>query len=671
MKQLPSTMRAAFTLIEILVSVAVLVVVVLVCGKVFQAASGVTRISNAAGDVLQEAWGIEQRIREDLKRISPDGFLAIHSVEVPNDYNQVKWDQTGPRPPLINPSLPREAVVRCDQLMFLMDGFQRGRLFGTGGDNSDAGSPRIVGGAAAITYGHGVQFPELSRYSIEPPSSDEAEASMFGELPGQYHGHDVNLDDHRDLNNITRVAPFRRSNVSGQWGGRLDSVYSVYGYHSSLGGIEGYYNPTTPGESAATIRGDQPEARRWVLARQAMAMGDDDGKQLDAPNKQSYRSNALSVESLFPADPRRVAADQAGFNREAPVHDMGRVDVSAMGIGDVRKVLLHTRDKNNPEVEMARRRWFADDFPYTGNADLDVTGHDVLEDELVLPGLAGDLERGTQRYLLKTLMSWPRVERSPGSPARYDQSLTNSIVGTACSSFIVEWAWDDDVGETRTWKTAKPSSPHSRRNRVTWQGFRYDRREVDPDDLPTAGTATELDALGTPRQQLRQKGDLFWFGLSDKKDPSEPDDAWDRGVVSFSQFAEAYPAAPGIWFTPNDVLPESEKWPVAAASLVHPTAIDEEVAAFPGDPREYWALFGPNRRWPLMRELDIRQGNADPDNQSVPPDGFGDGLLDPDPSYTPWPSALRISMVLHDPETNLEHGKLVQFVIELPKERLR
>ncbi|HJO16541.1 MAG TPA: hypothetical protein QF800_06595, partial [Phycisphaerales bacterium] len=91
----------------------------------------------------------------------------------------------------------------------------------------------------------------------------------------------------------------------------------------------------------------------------------------------------------------------------------------------------------------------------------------------------------------------------------------------------------------------------------------------------------------------------------------------------------------------------------------------------PGDPREYWALFGPNRRWPLMRELDIRQGNADPDNQSVPPDGFGDGLLDPDPSYTPWPSALRISMVLHDPETNLEHGKLVQFVIELPKERLR
>jgi len=233
---------------------------------------------------------------------------------------------------------------------------------------------------------------------------------------------------------------------------------------------------------------------------------------LDTSNKQIYLSNAFSIESLFPADPRRVADDQAGFNREAPVHDMGRVDVSAMGIGDVRKVLLHTRDKNNPEVEMARRRWFADDFPYTGNADLDVTWHDVLEDELVLPGLAGDLERGTQRYLLKTLMSWPRVERTPPGPARYDQALTNSILGSACSSFIVEWTWDDNVGETRTWKVNEPANPASRRTKVTWQGFRYDPAEASPNDLPNAGTMLEPDASGSMQTRLRQKGDLFWFG---------------------------------------------------------------------------------------------------------------------------------------------------------------
>ena len=137
--------------------------------------------------------------------------------------------------------------------------------------------------------------------------------------------------------------------------------------------------------------------------------------------------------------------------------------------------------------------------------------------------------------------------------------------------------------------------------------------------------------------------------------------------MSFAQFAEAYPAARDPWATPGGTWPEALKDTIAAPSLVHPNAIDEEASGFSGEPREYWALFGPNRRWPLMRSLDVSSGPADPDLQ----DSNSDGLLDPDPSYTPWPSALRISMVLHDPETNLEHGKLVQFIVELPKERLQ
>ena len=35
-------------------------------------------------------------------------------------------------------------------------------------------------------------------------------------------------------------------------------------------------------------------------------------------------------------------------------------------------------------------------------------------------------------------------------------------------------------------------------------------------------------------------------------------------------------------------------------------------------------------------------------------------------AYTPWPSAIRITMVLHDPETKLEAGRQIQFVIDLP-----
>ena len=644
-----------FTLIEILVAVAVLVVVVLVCGQVFQAASAVTRTSNAAGDVLQEAWGIEQQMRADLARISPDGALVIHSVEVPNDYNQRKWSQIGPRPPLINPGLSEDAVVRCDQLLFFMDGFQPTKPYGSTLVMS-GGEPRVIGGAAAVTYGHGLQFPELAAYAIDEPSNDEIEHSLYGELPMQFRGHDVDLDDHRDLYNIARIAPFHRSNVLGNWGGRVDTVYSKYGFHGS--GASDLYNQTSPVGSAAQIRGDQPEARRWILTRQALAMADDDSAWPDASNKQIYLTNAFAIESLFPADPRRVSNVQAGFTRESPVHDMGRVDVMAMNLGDVRKSLLHTRDESYPD-DMARRSWFEDDA-------VDGT-HGVLEDDTALPGGPNDPERGTQRYLLKTLLGWPRVERTPPGAARYDQALTNSILGSACSSFIVEWTWDDNVGQTSAWEVMEPTNPASRRNRVTWQGFRYDPDAADPADLPNAGTATEYDASGSEQSRLRQKGDVFWFGLSDKRDTTEEDDAWDRGVVSFSQFAEAYPAARGTWATPGGILPEALKWPIAAPSLVHPNAIDEEASGFSGEPREYWALFGPNRRWPLMRSLDVSSGPADPDLQNP----VSDGLLDPDPSYTPWPSALRISMVLHDPETNLEHGKIVQFIVELPKERLQ
>ncbi|MDP6891335.1 MAG: hypothetical protein QF471_08385 [Phycisphaerales bacterium] len=647
--------RVGFTLIEILVAVAVLVVVVLVCGQVFQAASAVTRTSNASGVVLQEAWGIEQQIRADLARISPDGALVIHSVEVPNDYNQRKWDQTGIRPPLINPGLPKEAVVRCDQLLFFMDGFQPTKPYGST-DVMEGGEPRIIGGGAAVTYGHGLQFSELSGYSIDTPSDDEVEQSLYGDLPMQFRGHDIDLDDHRDSYNLARVAPFHRSNVLGQWGGQMDAVYSKYGFHG--GGLSDLYNQTEPAGGASDIRGDQPEARRWILTRQAMAMADDDSYPPNASNKQIYLTNAFSIESLFPADPRRVDGSQAGFTRESPVHDMGRVDVMAMNLGDVRKSLLHTRDESYPD-NMERRSWFADDA-------IDGT-HGVLEDNTALPGGSGDPERGTQRYLLKTLLGWPRVERTPPGPARYDQALTNSILGSACSSFIVEWTWDDNVGETTTWQVMDPTNPSSRRNRVTWQGYRYDPGAADPSDLPSAGTVIEFDALGNSRTRLRQKGDLFWFGLPDKRDNTEADDQWDRGVVSFAQFATAYPARTTTWDTPSGVLPEAMKWPIAAPSLVHPDAIDKEASGFPGEPREYWALFGPNRRWPLMRTLDASSGPADPDEQ----ESTADGLLDPDPSYTPWPSALRFSMVLHDPETNLEHGKLVQFIVELPKERLQ
>jgi hypothetical protein len=35
--------------------------------------------------------------------------------------------------------------------------------------------------------------------------------------------------------------------------------------------------------------------------------------------------------------------------------------------------------------------------------------------------------------------------------------------------------------------------------------------------------------------------------------------------------------------------------------------------------------------------------------------------------YTPWPSAIRVTMVLNDPDGKLEGGREFQFVIRLPQ----
>ncbi len=670
----------AFTLIEILVAVAVLVVVVLVCGQAFQAASGVARMGEASGAVLQEAWGIEKKIREDLSRISPDGCLVIHSVEVPNNYNQKRWDplKPGPRPPLINMGLPPEAPVRCDQLMFFMGGFEKSTPFGANvnfDSPSLGGASRSIGSSSAVTYGHGLQFPSLSPYSIYDYTSSatpDPTKSPLGDLPLQYTGHDIDLDDYRTEDgqfsvslgleaNLARLAPFYRSNVtgdfaSGGWGGPLEAVYSHYGYAG--GDTNNLYRQFQPAvDTARLISGDQPEARQWMLTRRLAVMGDDDSGNPDDYSKKVFNGLTYATKSLYPVDPRRVSAGEAGFERDAPVVDMGRADMTAMVMGDVRKSLLHSRHNSYPDERFGRRPWCDtdndgqhDDIRYdTWNGAGDT--HGILEGNAV-PGLV------TQRHLIKTLLAWPRVERSSPGPSRFDQTLTNQVFGSACSDFIVEWTWDDNVGETRAWKRVDPYRSPSRRERVTWHGFRYDATDpnLQPDD------ANQL--AGT---DIKQTGEHFWFGMPDKRTPGDDADQWDRGVTSFRDYAASFPAYAGPQDTPEDVYPESAKPDLAGPALVNPAAVDEVVvpAAFPGQEpvREYWAIFGPNRRWPLLKGRDVVLGNTFSNGR--------DGLLDPDPSYTPWPSALRFTMVLHDSETNLEQGKLVQFVVELPKERLQ
>lgn len=113
-----------------------------------------------------------------------------------------------------------------------------------------------------------------------------------------------------------------------------------------------------------------------------------------------------------------------------------------------------------------------------------------------------------------------------------------------------------------------------------------------------------------------------WFGLLDEA----------RGVYPFRQY----------FLNPNSIddIKIDNTTP-----LINPNVIERPVFSGGGVVR-YRAIFGYNR--------------------DEPRDAVGVfGELDT--GYTPWPSAVRITMRLHDPKGRLENGRLYQFVVELPR----
>ena len=68
------------------------------------------------------------------------------------------------------------------------------------------------------------------------------------------------------------------------------------------------------------------------------------------------------------------------------------------------------------------------------------------------------------------------------------------------------------------------------------------------------------------------------------------------------------------------------------------------------DYKEYWAIFGYNHDG-AFKVNDEHEDEA--------------GLIRED--FVPWPTALRITMVLNDRQKNLEGGRIFQFIVELPE----
>lgn len=124
-----------------------------------------------------------------------------------------------------------------------------------------------------------------------------------------------------------------------------------------------------------------------------------------------------------------------------------------------------------------------------------------------------------------------------------------------------------------------------------------------------------------------------WFGLDD---PS-------RNVFTLRRYFNDPDSIEQLLM---DFQQDTRQWiKIGNTQLINENAIERPVFSGGGVVR-YRAIFGYNR--------------------DEPRDAAGDfGELDT--GYTPWPSAVRITMRLHDPKGRLENGRLYQFVVELPR----
>ena len=284
------TTRFGFTLIELMVAVIVLLVVMIAVGRIFSTTSDMTASGRATSETLQQAIAIEQRFREDIAKISHDGFFAIRSVAVANnaidDYI------------LLDDSMESDAILRFDQIVFFTLGISSPTLIVRSVGTNFSGQ----GVAAMVYYGHGIRLPELIGVT-------EGTQSI------------VTSDDLQFFNGA--ATPL----ITPWYQGAVDVQTHIYSDDKDDGRFD-------PSGASYTANGTQPLPADWMLCRQLIVLGDDDSSSPGNISKTSYQDYGITTPTIFPWDPR--------IDNAAPYTQVldGRVDMAATQLDDIRQSVL-------------------------------------------------------------------------------------------------------------------------------------------------------------------------------------------------------------------------------------------------------------------------------------------------------------------------------------------
>lgn len=213
-----------------------------------------------------------------------------------------------------------------------------------------------------------------------------------------------------------------------------------------------------------------------------------------------------------------------------------------------------------------------------------------------------------QRAGMQSALYFPRSERFGLSKSRSDHALTVHTIGTGVSDFMIDWTYDNGTGFSTY---------------------------TDP------GTNVTTTYRGI---MIAGAGEKPWFGLPDDELPAEE--------------------ARNVWSLSHGDPPAGFPWLAAPEGPIDPFSIEGVTASDPvlgtGDPVlvSYSATFGYNQ----TRPLDDRPLMG---NTTFGQPWYTAPNTDSEDMYTPWPSAVRITMRLHDPGNRLTAGREVQFVVNL------
>lgn len=661
--------RRAFTLVELMVAVVVLLAVIIATSKIFSTASKVTSMGEATADVVQQAGVIEEQLRRDVSAMTQDGYLAIQCVAVRNDVNRFTTGLASA--PLLNPELAFDAVIRADTVVFFTAGGEATMRWSGPNDTSAYGGNQ-QSRASRVYYGHGIQVPELG--------NDPAESGA-GQVKPIIQGTSPVVTRPQQITPWLWLDPSSTTPPQVKWkSGTNDQNAS----------------------SMPRISPNQPGAREWVFCRNATLLADDGGRVLYFPDPATGSLGTVasgtgpgpsSAPSIFGdrTNTSPSGTDSAFMYLEArsrsatplstniipsPTIQSGWVDIAASELDEVRRFIAPTLPLTTPyqvpqsaspstnsvRLNSVSVPWVAQsgaggnwtipigwpqnepwpNAPVTGPqlAGGSMGGYTSQRDRIIR-GTFGPVNSNSALtaalYDNVGLLAWPRAEKRVPNSDRRSEILTSPVLANNCSSFQIDWTWDRGTGKQAD-ATGAPVAAFERLGGTTGAYM----RGYEPDAGAWNGAAGDFQRV--PRTQP-------WFGFPDYGDGPVVPLADQRLGVTLAQDGSSMP---------NFVHPTD----TANATNLHMRLIAQSIEGIPGNNvipaisapfgagvpvRIYTAIFGFNQEQAYV----------------VTPDGIR--VMRDD--FTPWPTQLRFTLTLHDPRLVLERGREFQFVLDLPKRK--